>query len=194
MPIHFYIWKQFYFKQFSLALVNSLIFKVISISSYSVLIQTIQFSISLVFFVYTQLNLKTVLFQTIQFCILKKFYFQLFRNTKNTYDFLVQVRNFLLPLSLKVFLHKERGTIFLCWLFHLTPPTHTHVWHPPQGHCELAKVTLLLRTARISSLTFFKILRARFRCMTSFTSPSHNFLSGIFILTSVNDTSSPRVR
>ena len=38
------------------------------------------------------------------------------------YDFLVQVRNFLLPLSLKVFRHKERGTIFLCWLFHLPPP------------------------------------------------------------------------
>ena len=32
------------------------------------------------------------------------------RNTKNTYDFLVQVRNFLLPLSLKVLRHKERDT------------------------------------------------------------------------------------
>ena len=30
------------------------------------------------------------------------------RNTKNTYDFLVHVRNFLLPLSLKVLRHKER--------------------------------------------------------------------------------------
>ena len=49
------------------------------------------------------------------------------RNTKNTYDFLVQVRNFLLPLSLKVFWHKERDTIFLCWLFHL-----------PQTTCALA--------------------------------------------------------
>ena len=27
---------------------------------------------------------------------------------KNTYNFLVKVRNFLLPLSLKVFRHKER--------------------------------------------------------------------------------------
>ena len=44
-------------------------------------------------------------------------------NTKNTYDFLVQVRNFLLPLSLKVFQHKEeRGTIFLWRLFHLPLP------------------------------------------------------------------------
>ena len=32
------------------------------------------------------------------------------RNTKNTYDFLVQVRNFLLLLSLKVLRHKERDT------------------------------------------------------------------------------------
>ena len=45
------------------------------------------------------------------------------RNKKNTYDFLVQVWNFLLPLSLKVFRHKERDTIFLCWLYHLTQTT-----------------------------------------------------------------------
>ena len=94
---------------------------------------------------------------------------------KNTYDFLVQVRNFLLPLSLKVFWHKERGTIFLCWLFHL-PTSHQHVWHPPQGHCELAKVTLLPRTARLNSLTFVKspkILRACFRCMRAFILKSY---------------------
>ena len=36
-----------------------------------------------------------------------------------------------------------------------------------------------------------QILCACFRCMTSFTSPGH-FLSGIFILTSLNDTSSTR--
>ena len=39
----------------------------------TVLIQTIQFSISTVFFVYTQLNDKIVLFQTIQFSISKQF-------------------------------------------------------------------------------------------------------------------------
>ena len=55
---------------------------------------------------------------------------------------------FLLPLSWKVSWHKERSTIFLCWLFHLHPQ---HVWHPPQGHCELAKVTLLLWTNWLSS-------------------------------------------
>ena len=46
------------------------------------------------------------------------------RNTKNTYDFFVQVQNFLLPLSLKGSSTKgERGTIFLSWLFNLPPPT-----------------------------------------------------------------------
>ena len=42
---------------------------------------------------------------------------------KTLTTFLVQVRNFLLPLSLKVFRHKERDTIFLCWLFHLPQTT-----------------------------------------------------------------------
>ena len=57
--------------------------------------------------------------------------------------------------------------------FPSAPPQH--VWHTPQGLGEQAKVTLLLRTARLNSLTFIKspkILRARFRCMTSFTSPT----------------------
>ena len=49
------------------------------------------------------------------------------RKTRN--DFSVQIRNLLLPLSLKFFRHKERGTIFLFWLFHLLPQ---HVWHLPQ--------------------------------------------------------------
>ena len=31
-----------------------------------------------------------------------------------------------------------------------------HVWHPLQGHCELAKVTLLLRTARLNSNQLFQ--------------------------------------
>ena len=39
----------------------------------TVLFQTIQFSISTVFFVYTELNVKTVLFQTIQFSISAQF-------------------------------------------------------------------------------------------------------------------------
>ena len=51
--------------------------KNISIPSYSVLIQPIQFSIR-IDFVYTQLNVKTVLFQTIQFSIQLLFHFKQF--------------------------------------------------------------------------------------------------------------------
>ena len=53
------------------------------------------------------------------------------RNTKNTYDFFVQVRNFLLPLSLKVLRHKERDTHSFYSGFSICSPTQ-HVWHPPQ--------------------------------------------------------------
>ena len=44
------------------------------------------------------------------------------RNTKNTYEFLVQVRNFLLPLSLKVLRHKERDTYSFFSGFSICPP------------------------------------------------------------------------
>ena len=62
----FYTNYQFYFKQFSLAWVHSLIVKNIYFklsSLVKVLFKTIQFSISIVS-VCTQLNVKTVLFQT----------------------------------------------------------------------------------------------------------------------------------
>ena len=57
------------------------------------------------------------------------------KQTKNTYDFLVQVRNFLLPLSLKVFRHKERDTPD----FFIGPKSRAH---PPQDHGELRKSTV----------------------------------------------------
>ena len=61
------------------------------------------------------------------------------RKTRN--NFSVQVRNFLLPLSLKVLRHKERDThsfysgFFICPLSHATPA---------QGLHEQAKVNRLL--------------------------------------------------
>ena len=55
--------KHFYSKLFSLV---------------SVLFQTIQLSISIFFFVHTQLNVKTVLFQAIQLSIQKHFHFKQF--------------------------------------------------------------------------------------------------------------------
>ena len=93
---------------------------------------------------------------------------------KNTYDFLVQVRNFLLPLSLKVFRHKERGTIFLCWLFHLPQNTcDTCLKATGLASVSKQKSTFFFRARNPTLLTFFKIpqiLRDRFRCMTSFPS------------------------
>ena len=112
------------------------------------------------------------------------------RNTKNTYEFLVQVRNFLLPLSLKVLRHKERDTqytFFLFWLFHLPPPPSRATpplppssppsrATPAQGLREQAKANRLLPRQDSTPLTdFFKIPQkssARFRCATSFALPS----------------------
>ena len=54
------------------------------------------------------------------------------RNTKNTYEFLVQVRNFLLPLSLKIFRHKEREAQSFYPGFFICPPLSQNVWHPRQ--------------------------------------------------------------
>ena len=80
---------------------------------------------------------------------------------KNTYDFLVQVRNFLLPLSLKVLRHKERDThSFYSGLFILPPPSHVHL---SQGLREQAKANRLLPRQDSTQLTEFfeipKILR-----------------------------------
>ena len=72
-----------------------------------------------------------------------------------------------------------------------SPPNH--VRQLPQGLGERVKVNLL-PPRQNSTNSFFKssqILRARFRCMKSFTYPWSYFLSGIFIVTYVNDTSSP---
>ena len=71
------------------------------------------------------------------------------RKTRN--DFSVQVQNFLLPLSLNGFWHKERGTNFLFWLFHLPPSRAT----PAQGLREQAKVNPPCPVCSLNSLTFF---------------------------------------
>ena len=60
------------------------------------------------------------------------------QNTKNTYDFSLQVRNFLLPLSLKVHRHKEReAQSFYSGFFICPPPSRAT---PAQGLREQAKV------------------------------------------------------
>ena len=93
-------------------------------------------------------------------------------------------RNFLLPLSYKVFRHKKRGTIFLCWLFHLPIPANTcGTRHKATGLASVCKrkSPFFFGPQDSTRLTFFKIpqiLRARFRCMTSFTSYGQIFYLG----------------
>ena len=56
------------------------------------------------------------------------------RNTKKTYDFFAQVRNFLLPMSLKVLLHKERDTHSFSSAFFICPPISCDTcWGCPRG-------------------------------------------------------------
>ena len=88
------------------------------------------------------------------------------RKTPN--NFSVQVGNLLLPLSWR-FWHKERGTIFLYWLFHL---------HPPSRVAPTTKVSTSKRKSTVSFGVQFSIhllfqnlpkSSACFRCMTSLT-------------------------
>ena len=65
---------------------------------------------------------------------------------KTRNDFSVQVQNFLLPLSLKVFWHKERERHNLSILvFSSSPPPTSHAT-PAQGLHEQAKVNHLVRS------------------------------------------------
>ena len=76
---------------------------------------------------------------------------------------------------------RERGTIFLCWLFRLPQtPCDTRykasVSAKSQPSSSDVRTQLSRSDAGTQPTDFFqisKILRARFRCMTSFTSPGH---------------------
>ena len=85
---------------------------------------------------------------------------------KTLNDFFVQVWTFLLPLSLKVLRHKERGTIFLFWLFHL--PSNTRGTRHKGLH-EQAKVNCFVRCPVLNYWLFQNLPKssARFRCVTS---------------------------
>ena len=97
------------------------------------------------------------------------------RKTRN--DFLVQVRNFLLPLSLKVLRHKERDTHSFYSGFSICPP-------PTRVAPATRPLTWLRRASESQPSSpeagtqlsdFFKIpqiLRVRFCFMTSFALPS----------------------
>ena len=88
------------------------------------------------------------------------------RKTRN--NFSVQVRNFLLPLSLKVLRHKERDTHSFYPGFFICPPTLHLVWPLPKASVSKRKSTVFSQgRSRLNSLTFSKS-SARFRCVTSF--------------------------
>ena len=95
---------------------------------------------------------------------------------------------FLLSLSLKVLRHKERDTHSFYSGFSICPPISCDTCPRPRWASESRPFSFGVQFS--TPLTDFykipKILRARFRCITSFTSTFY----WIFILTSVNDTSS----
>ena len=61
------------------------------------------------------------------------------RNTKNTHDFLVQVRNILLPLSLKVLRHKEKDTHSFYSGFSICPLITCGARHKATGLASASK-------------------------------------------------------
>ena len=83
------------------------------------------------------------------------------RKTRN--DFSVQVRNFLLPLSLKVLRHKKRDTHSFYSGFYICLPPHL-VRRLPKASASKRKSTLLVRYPVLNSTNFLdkipQILRA----------------------------------
>ena len=108
------------------------------------------------------------------------------RKTRN--DFSVQVRNFLLPLSLKVLRHKEREAQYFYPGFFICTPS---VRHQPKASASQRKSTVFPEAGFISTNWLFQNLpksSAHFRCVTSFALASLRFPSRA-IVTSLSDTS-----
>ena len=78
--------------------------------------------------------------------------------------------------------------------FPSAPPTHVAPATRPQRATESHPSSSDRKNQLTDFLQNSPNPRACFRCMTSFTSPSYNFLSGNFILTSVNDTLTPALK
>ena len=105
-------------------------------------------------------------------------------------DFFVQVRNFLLPLSLKVLRHKEReAQSFYPGFFICSPPQH--VCHLPQMSPRASESQLSSPDAGLF-LNLPKSI-ARFQCVTSFALASLRFPS-LAIVTSLSDSSALHAR
>ena len=79
------------------------------------------------------------------------------RNSKKRNDFSVQVRNFLLPLSLKVLQHQEREAQSFYAGFFICPPPHL-VRHQPKASASKRKpIVFPLRQVSSQLTDFFKI-------------------------------------
>ena len=105
---------------------------------------------------------------------------------KNTYDFLVQVQNFLLPLSLKVLRHKESDTHSFYSGFSICPPLHTHTRVAPATRPSRARESHPSSLDRKTQLTgFFKNPQNPPRALLVHDVIHihwSTFLSGIFII------------
>ena len=110
---------------------------------------------------------------------------------KNTYDFLVQVRNFLLPLSLKVFRHKEWNT----WSFHDDFSIRSRGPRPKASPSPKSQPSS--SDAKTQLTDFFSNPQKTPRTLSVHDVihiPRSHFLFGVSIVTSLNDTSAPRSR
>ena len=104
---------------------------------------------------------------------------------KNTNDFFFSGTKHFITFELKSFSTSgERFTFFLCWLFHLPPLT-----------CGVRSAQIRLASPRSQSqLTDFSQISAHASGAWRHSHPWSYPLSGIFIVTSLNDSSAPRAR
>ena len=115
------------------------------------------------------------------------------RKTKNTYDFLVLVRTFLLPLSLKVLRHKERDTHSFYSGFVIPPPRL--VRHLPKASESKQKSTLIVRCPVLNSTNFLQNSQNPPHASGAWR---HSHLLALFpiwaIVIALSDTSASRMR
>ena len=118
-----------------------------------------------------------------------------------TFTKLVQVWNFITFWVKGFSTWGEIDTIFLCWLLFTSSALNPTNARRPKCTKSSGLAQVWISTfpfgRRNSTNWFFsnlKILSPRFQCVISPTSPGLNFYLGFFILTSLNDTSSPRTR
>ena len=118
------------------------------------------------------------------------------RKTRN--DFLVQIRKFLLPLSLKVLRHKERDTHSIYSGFSIYPPSRAapvarkFVWP-----LRAPKVDPSRSVSNLNSTNWLFQISQNPPCASGAWRHSHSlaqFPSRVSIVTSLSDTSYPRVR